>query len=294
MGAGLGPGGQVVVAALLLLSAVAAADVPAEFQGWRSLAARTYDSRTIFDYIDGAGEVYRSYRFRSLEARRLEREGRPALLVDLFDMGSPEDAFGVFTHDLDGEAQGIGQGSTYKAGLLSFWKDRWFVSIQAEEETPEARAAALALGRRIAASIPSEGRPPDLLGLLPREGLQAGRVRAFHDHLVLRHHLPLFRDNLLLLDAETAVVLAPYGEPPSGTRLLLVRYPGERRAEEARRAFAGAFLAGDEGRGVARTAEGSFAGARRGGAVLAVVLGAPSEREARRLLDGAAAATGAR
>jgi len=285
----------VTVAAVLLLSAGAGAAVPAEFQGWKSAAERTYDPTTIFDYIDGAGEVYRSYRFRSLEARRFEREGKPALVVDLFDMGSSEDAFGVFTHDLDGEGQGVGQGSNYKGGLLSFWKDRWFVSVYAEEETAETRAAVLGLGRRIAASIPAEGRLPALLGLLPREGLQAGRVRAFHDHLVLRYHLPSFRENVLLLDQGTAVVLAPYGEPARGSQLLLVRYPGEGRAEEARRGFGRAFLAGDEERGVARTAEGRWTGARRSGSVLAVVLGAPSEGAARRLLDGVeSAASGAR
>jgi hypothetical protein len=285
----------VTVAAVLLLCAGAAAAVPAEFQGWKTAAERTYDPETIFDYIDGAGEVYRSYRFRSLAARRLEREGKPALVVDLFDMGSPEDAFGVFTHDLDGEPQGIGQGSNYKGGLLSFWKDRWFVSVYAEEETEETRGAVMALGRRIAASIPGEGPPPALLALLPREGLEAGWVRAFHDHLVLRYHLPLFRENVLRLDRETAVVLAPYREPAPGSRLLLVRYPSEGRAEEARRAFANAFPPVDEGRGVARTADGRWTGARRSGDVLAVVFEAPSEGAVKWLLDGVAtAASGAR
>jgi len=285
----------VSAAAVLLLAVGAAVAVPADVQGWKAGAERTYDPTTIFDYIDGAGEVYRSYRFRSLAARRLEREGKPSLVVDLFDMGSPEDAFGVFTHDLDGEAQGVGQGSNYKGGLLSFWKDRWFVSITAEEETAETRAAVLALGRRIAASIPGEGRPPALLGLLPREGLLAERIRAFHDHLVLRYHLPLFKENVLLLDLDTAVVLASYGEPARGSQLLLVRYPGEGRAEEARRGFAGAFLSGDQGRGVVRTADGRWMGARRSGGLLAVVLGAPSEGAARRLLDGVATtASGAR
>ena len=36
-------------------------------------------------------------------ARRFHKDGKPDIVVDAFDMGSSEDAFGVFTHDLDGE-----------------------------------------------------------------------------------------------------------------------------------------------------------------------------------------------
>jgi hypothetical protein len=75
--------------------------------------------------------------------------------------------------------------------------------------------------RERAASIPVEGRPPARVGLLlPRKGLDAARVRAFHDHLELRHHLPPLRENPHLLDRETEVVLAPRGEPAPERQLL--------------------------------------------------------------------------
>ncbi|MGZ5499403.1 MAG: DUF6599 family protein, partial [Candidatus Aminicenantales bacterium] len=92
--------------------------IPITAGPWLSEADQVFDARTIFDYIDGAGEVYRSYNMKLLVSRRFHKDGKPDLVVDAFDMGSSEDAFGVFTHDLDGEDAGIGQGSTYKAGLL--------------------------------------------------------------------------------------------------------------------------------------------------------------------------------
>ena len=73
---------------------------PDEIMGWKAKEERTYDPRTIFDYIDGAGEVYRSYNFKNLLARRFEKEGQTDPVVDFFDMGLASDAFGVFTHDL--------------------------------------------------------------------------------------------------------------------------------------------------------------------------------------------------
>ena len=115
--------------------------IPAEFTGWTIEEDQVFDAETIFKYVDGAGEVYRSYNMKSLFARRFAAKGKPALVVDLFDMGTSEDAFGLFTHDLDGEDAATGQGSTYKGGLLSFWKGRYFASVYAEDETPETKQA---------------------------------------------------------------------------------------------------------------------------------------------------------
>ncbi|MFC1868442.1 DUF6599 family protein, partial [Thermodesulfobacteriota bacterium] len=56
-------------------------------------------------------------------------------------MGSSKDAFGVFTHDQDGDALDMGQGGLYNYGWLRFWKGRFFISIFAEKESPEAEKA---------------------------------------------------------------------------------------------------------------------------------------------------------
>ena len=134
--------------------------IPTAAGPWLSEADQVFDAETIFDYIDGAGEVYRSYNMKLLVARRFHKDGKPDIVVDAFDMGSSEDAFGVFTHDLDGEDAAVGQGSTYKAGLLSFWKDRYFLSVYAEEETAETKGLVLELGRASPRRSPARGRNP--------------------------------------------------------------------------------------------------------------------------------------
>jgi hypothetical protein len=56
-----------------------------------------YDRQTTFRYMDGAAELYRSYGFKLLMVRRYVKVGHPPLIVETFDMGSSEDAFGVFS-----------------------------------------------------------------------------------------------------------------------------------------------------------------------------------------------------
>ncbi|MEW6455527.1 MAG: DUF6599 family protein [Acidobacteriota bacterium] len=206
--------------------------IPYEIHGWKAKGEDIiYNPQNIFDYINGAGEVYRSYNFRELLVRRFFKQGNPEIIVDLFDMGSSEDAFGIFTHDREGNDIGIGQGSEYRSGLLSFWKDRYFISILTEQETEASKQALLSLGRSISNSIKSTGFEPELLKLLPSNGLINNSIKYFHNHNILNYHYFLSDKNILNLNQETRVVLAEYLREKGGSLLLLVQYPDEKKAK---------------------------------------------------------------
>ena len=254
--------------------------IPVTVGPWLSEADQVFDAETIFGYIDGAGEVYRSYNMRLLVARRFHKDGRPDIVVDAFDMGAPGDAYGVFTHDLEGESAAIGQGSVYKAGLLSFWKDRYFLSVYAEEETPETRAAVLELGRLIAGAIPGRGALPGLLGLLPDGGLERGPIRYFHTHPILNYHLFVADENILLLGRETNAVLAEYGGRGARSHLLIVSYEDAGAAARAEGSFSRAYMPDAAGKGTVRTENGKWTASRVFGRHVAVVFDAASAEEA--------------
>lgn len=259
--------------------------IPRTVGPWLSEADQVFDAETIFDYIDGAGEVYRSYNMAVLVARRFHKDGRPDLVVDLFDMGSSRDAFGVFTHDLDGEDVGLGQGSTYKGGLLSFWKDRYFVSVYAEEETPESKAAVLELGRRIAEAVPGRGERPELVQALPAAGLETKRVRFFHNHSVLNIHYFVASENILGLGPETDVVLGSYPGPGGRAIVVVAAYPDPGLAEAAKASFIKAYMPEGEAMGAARTENGRFTAIRAWGRFVSVVFDEPTEGAVKERLD---------
>jgi hypothetical protein len=259
--------------------------IPTTAGPWLSEADQVFDTATIFEYIDGAGEVYRSYNMRYLVARRFHKDGRPDLVVDAFDMGSSADAFGVFTHDLDGLDAGIGQASTYKAGLLSFWKDRYFLSVYAEEETAETKALVLDLGRSIAAAIPGEGAPPAVLGLLPRDGQAPGRVRFFHSHAILNYHFFVADADILGLAGTADAVLADYADGGGVSRLLVIAYAEAAAAAGAGASFGRAYLPDGRGGAPVRTENGRWTAYRVIGSLVAVVFDAASSEEAEGRLD---------
>ncbi|MCP4667749.1 MAG: hypothetical protein GY849_15445, partial [Deltaproteobacteria bacterium] len=123
------------------------AALPGSIKGWGVESDdHFYDAETIFEYIDGAAEVYRAYNMQACLSRRYKAPNAPSIVLDIFLMGASEDAFGVFTHDQDGEPLDLGQGALYRPGWLSFWKDRYFVSIYTDEETTDSKRALRELG----------------------------------------------------------------------------------------------------------------------------------------------------
>jgi len=213
---------------------VLSASLPSQIGIWTAEPKdRIYDTETIFSYIDGAGEVYRAYNMRSCLSRRYTSPNAPAIVLDIFDMGTSEDAFGVFTHDRDGRAVDVGQGALYRPGWLSFWKGRFFVSIYIEKETEAAKEAIGELSRVVASLIKDQGPKPGLLLKLPPEGLQSRSIRYLHHHTLLNYHFYLADENILNLGQHTDAVLAVYQRSGKRAHLLLVFYPNVEKAAEA-------------------------------------------------------------
>ncbi len=246
---------------------------------------RTYDAETIFDYIDGAGEVYRAYNMRRCLSRRYTAKDAPPIVLDVFDMGSFADAFGVFTHDRDGEPVDAGQEGLYRPGWLSFWKGRFFVSIYAERETKGAKEAVFALARAVDSSIGERGPKPEILAQLPPGGLEEQSVRYLHHPMLLNYHYYLSDENLLSLGPETEALLASYRRQEERARLLLVRYPGVEKARAAHREFLAHYLPGGEGGKAVRLENGKWSAAAGKGRVLSIVLEADSRSLAEDLLQ---------
>jgi hypothetical protein len=267
--------------------------LPAAVEGWTWDGTEAhYDRRTVFDYIDGAGEMFLAYGFDQLTVRRFEKAGHVPLTLECYRMASPEAAFGVFSFERQGEGVGIGQGSEQGGGLLRFWKGRYFISIFAEGEGPEAESAVLQLGRLTAAATDEEGEPPRLIMLLPGKGagLVETSVRYLTSHILLNQRVFIGHDNILGLSRDIGAMLAQYGRDASVARLLVVRYPTAVEATAAEGRFLAAYLPGVPGKDRGQK-DGRWTIARQWETVLAVVVGAPSEAAGEALLAATAQAT---
>jgi hypothetical protein len=276
-------GEALMVAASVLGSALA---LPDEAAGWKAGApAERYDAQSIFRYIDGHGEVYLAYGMTSCLARRYAGpEGEGDVVIDVFEMASPADAFGVFTHSREGGPVDVGRGAAFGYGILSFWKGRHFVSVSAEQESERSRSAVVALGRAVAAAIPDEGGPPPLASRLPRSGQEEGSLVYLRHPRILEAHVPVGPDNPLGVGPRADAVTARYRLEGGVADLVVVQYEDAAAAQAADEGFARVFL---DGGGPARRGDGWCAAADLGGHARGFVLRAPSREAALALLAAA-------
>ncbi len=260
-------------------------NVPKEIDSWvANVEVRTYNRKTLFKYIDGGAELYLAYRFRKVYVYTYKKVGQPDIIMDIYDMSTAEDAFGVFTAEREGDEIGIGQGSEYAGGLLRFFKGRFFVSIMTHEETPQSGKAVLCLARAVADAIQSMGERPRLLSFLPQKGLIESSIRYFHNHTVLNLNYYIADENILLLGVHTEAVLARYSAEEGKPYLLLVKYPSTPAARTALRSFLNAYMP-DAIQGIVQTENGKWTATDSHSRYVAVVFDAPSDRWALSLLE---------
>lgn len=74
----------------------------------RSESPRVINSKNIFDYMNGAGELYLSYRFDRLEVYEYKADHEKSILVELYYMKTSDDVFGLLSLDWGGERISFG------------------------------------------------------------------------------------------------------------------------------------------------------------------------------------------
>ena len=143
--------------------------------------AQTIDSSSIFQYMNGAGELYISYGFNHLEVYEYTADDQKSILVELYYMKTSDDAFGLLSLDWGGEPVTFTHSPVKKAsstiappgsalygkGLLRIWSDNVYARVMAEHETLDSREAVLSLGRVIVANHKNPPQPK-LLNILPQ------------------------------------------------------------------------------------------------------------------------------
>jgi len=241
-------------------------DLPESVGAWsRPESPRIIDSTNIFKYMNGAGELYLGFRFDHIEVFDYTSENQDSVLVELYFMETPDDAFGLLSLDWGGEPVELNHSSKNKAthsvapssralyggGLLRILSDNLYVRVMAFRETPSSKQAVLALGKAITANRKSPPEPK-LLKILPLQidsawKLRRNRLSFFRSYLALNSIYYLSHENILDLDLTAEAVTAPYESISSFSdrkrnQFLLMKYENHERARKALDHFHDAYL----------------------------------------------------
>jgi hypothetical protein len=265
---------------------------PFEISGWTwDQEDKVYNRETLFDYIDGAAEVFLAYNFQGASVHRYIKAGQPDIVAEVYTMGSSQDAYGVFSLERQDPEVNIGQGSEFGGSLLRFWKGRIFVSVLGEGAGKEVESAVLSLGRQLASLIKESGDPPRMLRyVLNLPSLPAyDRLCFVRSHVLLNRCFFISHQNILHLGSDVQAVMARYPLGKEKVHLLIVRYPSEARARAGFSSFKATYLPESGPSNAVRTEDGRWTKLDRFQEFVIIVFGTQHQSEAEGLCQSTVA-----
>jgi len=153
--------------------------------GWAlTKAPETITGETLFEHIDGQADLFLQYGFEKsvFAIYQSVNSSQDRIDVDIYDMGNPLQAFGVFSRFRQNESPaGIGLDSYLDDRYAVFYKGKYFVVLQATDSHPSTLKR---LALEIESGISDNSAPPKEIGYFPRSGLKPGSIEYFPQGLL--------------------------------------------------------------------------------------------------------------
>lgn len=213
-----------------------------ETEDWvRSRKVSTYNPNTL--YIDRAvdNEVFLNYGFQmqaEVEYQSPKFGSVPYILLEIFDMGTPENAFGIFSVNSYSHPkyEWVGCKAIISGKYLRFWKGKYFIQIEGYAIATGIREGMVALATVVAKRIQDPTQKIPYLNILPVQQIR-GSEKLFYTNSTLREVYKSAPNILPQFTEKTIGVLAHYStyskKPDNPSILFVVRFPSAAKAKSA-------------------------------------------------------------
>jgi hypothetical protein len=144
--------------------------------------AATYTPENLYRYINGEAELYLPYGFKKAAAVRYVKAATPSggtqengLVVNIFEMGSPLDAFGIYSNyrSLTIPQLKVGAEGFLDETELMFYQDRYFVQIETSGTLTQEPGLFQSCAEAVSGNLPEGRERPRELELLKVAGAVA-------------------------------------------------------------------------------------------------------------------------
>jgi hypothetical protein len=142
---------------------------------------RIFTPENLFDYIDGAAELYLSYDFEKLAVLFYEAPNNQSLSIEIYQHSNSDCAFGVYSRmrPTEGNFISIGAQGYYEDGKLNFFKDKYFV-IMMGFNLKNVESIMKEVAQKIAQLLPGESSFPFVINKFPEKGKIANSEEFFN------------------------------------------------------------------------------------------------------------------
>ena len=256
-----------------------------DLTGWEMVSQpENYGPENLWDYINGQAEFYLNYGFLRVDtAEYRAQSGAPSVVVEIYQMASAEEAFGIYAAERnpDDRAIEMGSGGYLGSNVLNFWQGKNYVKLISFESSASTEDALIALAREISTRNPAGSGMPEEFSYFPDEGRIEASERFFPRGFLGQSYLTrAYRVDYAHRNGGSFQLFLARLDSREEVRAALARYADFERSQGRRVEFAGEeslTAVAQSGTATVVFAEGAFLGG---------VLDAPSTEHGRIAADG--------
>jgi len=144
-----------------------------EIPGWNQAGEiQTFIPKTLYEYINGAADLYLAYDFEELKVAEYHNEKKASVTIDVYRHKTPMDAFGIYSQERLPNANylDIGVQGYYEKNALNVLSGSYYMKISSFNTGAEDQEILLAFGKKVSANLGEKGALPSILTAFPKEG----------------------------------------------------------------------------------------------------------------------------
>jgi hypothetical protein len=144
-----------------------------EVAGWKlSEDVQTFVPKTLYEYIDGAADLYLTYDFEELKVGEYSNDKKGSVTVEIYRQKSPTLAFGVYSQERPSNPSLVSMGAQgyIDENLLNFLSGSYYVKINSYNTGAEDREILQSFAKKVLENLEEKGTFPPILSSFPEEG----------------------------------------------------------------------------------------------------------------------------
>ena len=144
-----------------------------EVSGWRqSGEPQTFTPQTLYEYINGAADLYLMYDFQELKVAEYQNDKKASITVEVYRHQTPTHAFGIYSQERLPSANfiEIGTQGYIENNVFNFLTGPYYVKVSRYNTGAEDQVVLLAFAKTISENLGEKGTLPSVLTTFPAEG----------------------------------------------------------------------------------------------------------------------------
>jgi hypothetical protein len=146
-----------------------------EMSGWKQDGkAQIFSPKTLYEYINGAADLYLAYEFQDLRVAEYKGEKKAGVTVEVYRHKTPTQAFGIYSQERLANAKflDIGAQGYHEPNVLNFLTGPYYVKINGFNTGEDDEKVLMPFAKKVEEILGGKTLLPQVLSSFPQEGMK--------------------------------------------------------------------------------------------------------------------------